>query len=94
MYSLHRSPSAFQTKHLLSNWECISNEAFAQQLGMSLTFGEASHTNKNHVVWLSHLPVIRTENHRLPALAKMLLEIEILWEGTPGKYYEQRDSTT
>lgn len=56
-------------------------EALAQHLGMSLTYGESN--GKAHVAWLSHLPVIRTENHRLPVFAKTLLEIEILWEGAP-----------
>ena len=56
-------------------------EALARQLGMGLTFGEAN--SEFHVAWLSRLPVIRTENHRLPVFTKMLLKIEILWEGTP-----------
>jgi len=50
---------------------------------MSLTLGEATNINKDHVVWLSRLPVIRAENHRLPVLAKTLVEIEILWDGIP-----------
>jgi exonuclease III len=58
-------------------------EALAQQLGMSLTFGEANNSNQNHVVWMSHLPMIHSENHRLPVLSKTLLEIQILWEETP-----------
>ena len=58
-------------------------EALAHQLSMSFTFGEAHNTNKDHVVWLSHLPVIHTENHPLPILAKTLLEIEVLWQGMP-----------
>ena len=58
-------------------------EALAKQLGMSLTLGEATNINKDHVAWLSRLPIMRTENHRLPALAKTLVEIEILWDGTP-----------
>ena len=61
----------------------LNAEALAQQLGMSLTFGEATNINKDHVIWLSRLPLIRMENHRFSALAKTLLEIEILWEGTP-----------
>ena len=69
---------AFQEARSRSNVE-----ALAQQLGMSLTFGEANNINKDHVVWLSRLPVARMNNHRLPVLAKTLLEIEILWNGTP-----------
>jgi len=56
-------------------------EALAQHLEMSLTFGEANNIHQDHVAWLSHLPVIRANNHRLPVFAKTLLEIEILWEG-------------
>jgi exodeoxyribonuclease-3 len=58
-------------------------EALAEQLGMSLTFGEANNAHKDNVVWLSSLPVIRAINHRLPVFAKTLLQIEIIWEGTP-----------
>src|SRR5260370_24902234 len=58
-------------------------EALAQQLGMSLTFGEANNINQDHVAWLSRLPVARMYNHHLPVFAKTLLEIEILWNGTP-----------
>ncbi len=54
-------------------------EVLAQQLGMSLIYGEGN--GKAHVAWLSHLPVIYAQNHPLPALAKTLLEIGILWEG-------------
>jgi exodeoxyribonuclease III len=57
-------------------------EALAHQLGMHLTFGEANNPNKDHVIWLSCLPVIRAENHRLPVFAKTVLEIEVLWERT------------
>ena len=58
-------------------------EALAHQLGMSFTLGEAHNTNKDHVVWLSRLPVIRAENHPFAILAKTLLEIEVLWQGRP-----------
>jgi exodeoxyribonuclease III len=58
-------------------------EALARQLGMSLTFGKAHNTNKDHVVWLSRLPVIHAENHPFPIFAKTLLEIEVLWKGMP-----------
>jgi exodeoxyribonuclease III len=58
-------------------------EALAHQLGMSLTFGEADNTNKDHVVWLSRLPVLHAENHPFPIFAKTFLEIEVLWKGMP-----------
>lgn len=58
-------------------------EAHAHQLGMSFTFGEAHNTNKDHVAWLSRLPVIHAENHPFPIFAKTLLEIEVIWKGMP-----------
>jgi exodeoxyribonuclease-3 len=51
----------------------------ARDLRMQLAFGEAN--NGIHIAWLSRLPIQRTENHRLAALAKTLLEIEVAWEG-------------
>jgi len=53
--------------------------ALANNLRMQLTFGEANGTF--HIAWLSNLPVLRSENHCLPILAKTLLEIEVLWKG-------------
>lgn len=53
-------------------------ETLARELEMQLVFGEAN--SEFHIVWLSRLPVVRSENHRLPVLAKTLLEIELLWE--------------
>jgi exonuclease III len=58
-------------------------ETLAHQLGMSFTIGEANNAKKDNVVWLSRLPVLRTENHRLAVFAKTLLGIEILWNGSP-----------
>jgi exodeoxyribonuclease-3 len=55
-------------------------EALARQLGMQLTFGEANNTF--HVAWLSRLPLVRTENYRLPVLSKTLLKIEVAWQDT------------
>jgi endonuclease/exonuclease/phosphatase family metal-dependent hydrolase len=54
-------------------------ERLASSLSMQLTFGESN--GNFHVAWLSHLPVLRSENHRLPVLAKTLLEIEVYWRG-------------
>lgn len=51
----------------------------ARNLGMELVFGEAN--SACHVAWLSRLPILRRENHRLTALSKTLLEIEVNWEG-------------
>lgn len=66
---------------LLEANEHSNAEALAHQLGMSLIFGEAN--NEFSVAWLSRYPITRMKNHRLPMLAKTLLEIEILWEGPP-----------
>lgn len=53
----------------------------ANQLGMETAFGEAN--SPFHVAWLSRIPVRKLENHRLPELAKTLLQIDIEWEGEP-----------
>lgn len=58
-------------------------EALAHQMNMNLTLGEANERTQTHIAWLSRYPVIHAENYRLPIFAKTLLEIEILWEGSP-----------
>jgi len=50
-------------------------EWLAAALGMELVYGEAN--GPFAVAWLSRLPVVRTENHRVPVLDKTLLEIEV-----------------
>jgi exodeoxyribonuclease III len=50
-------------------------EALASRLGMQYVHGEAN--SDWDVSWLSTAPVERAENHRLPELAKTLLEIEV-----------------
>jgi endonuclease/exonuclease/phosphatase family metal-dependent hydrolase len=55
-------------------------ESLANMLEMELAFGEAG--SGFHLAWLSRLPVVRWENHRLPALTRALLEIEVVWKGT------------
>lgn len=55
-------------------------EALAAQLGMQLTFGEAN--NEFHIAWLSRLPLLKTENYRLPIFSKTLLKIEVAWRDT------------
>src|SRR5438132_3196774 len=50
-------------------------ETMAKQLGMQLVYGEAN--SEWAVAWLSKLPILRSRNHRLPVLAKTLLEIEV-----------------
>jgi len=53
-------------------------EALARDLGMALVYGEANCPAS--VAWLTSLPIRRTYNHRLPALAKTLLELEAAWD--------------
>jgi exodeoxyribonuclease III len=75
-----------QQPHLVALQEARSrsnSEALAHQLNMSIIFGEAHNRNKDHVVWLSQLPVIHAKNHSFPIFAKTLLEIEVIWEGMP-----------
>jgi exodeoxyribonuclease-3 len=75
-----------QQPHIVALQEARSRsnaESLAHQLNMRIIFGEAHNRNKDHVVWLSQLPVIHAENHPFPILAKTLLEIEVIWEGMP-----------
>jgi len=53
----------------------------AQALGLQAAHGEAN--NGYHLAWLSRLPFTRIENHRLPQLAKTLLEVELVWDTRP-----------
>ncbi len=53
----------------------------AEDLGLRIAFGEAD--GGYHVAWLSRLPIRRSENYRLPMLAKTLLEIEVDWARAP-----------
>ena len=50
-------------------------EALAARLDMDLVYGEAN--SRFAVAWLSRLPVVRSENHRLAVLEKTLLEVEL-----------------
>jgi len=54
-----------------------SASALAGELGLELAFGQSNSIFDLHVAWLSRLPVRRAQNHRLPALAKTLLEIDL-----------------
>lgn len=56
-------------------------DALANELEMELAYGQGN--AEYHVAWLSGLPIRRAENHRLPALAKTLVEIELKWDGAP-----------
>jgi exodeoxyribonuclease III len=57
----------------------VGHLAVQDQLQMPVIFGEAN--DGYHVAWLSRLPIRRSQNHRLPTLAKTLLEIEVAWNG-------------
>ena len=51
----------------------------ADNLGMAMVLGEVE--NGYHVVWLSPLPIVHSENHRSPWLSKTLLQIDIQHAG-------------
>ena len=56
-------------------------EQLAQELDMQLTFGEGN--SEFHIAWLSRLPVARSQVYRPAELQKLMLEIEITWQGVP-----------
>src|SRR5258708_7934092 len=60
-------------------------EALASELRMTLTYGEANCPSA--VAWLTTQPPIKAENHRVPQLAKTLLEIELEWDGAPLRLF-------
>jgi len=60
-------------------------ESLAGTLKMDLIFGEAK--SGFHVAWLSCLPVVRSDNHRLSALTRALLEIEVAWNSSTVPFF-------
>jgi exodeoxyribonuclease-3 len=73
-----------QQPHLAALLEANSRanaEVLAGDARMDLVYGEAN--SEAAVAWMSRLPIERGENHRLAALAKTLLEIEVTWDGGP-----------
>jgi endonuclease/exonuclease/phosphatase family metal-dependent hydrolase len=54
-----------------------SAAALADRLGLDHAFGEGNSVFGVDVSWLSRRPVRRPRNHRLPPLAKTLLEVEV-----------------
>lgn len=56
-----------------------SADKLGEALGASVVTGEGN--ADYHLAWLSRLPVRRWENHRLPELAKTLLEVEVVSHG-------------
>lgn len=67
-------------------------ETLARDLEMQLAFGQAN--SAFHIAWLSRLPIRRTENHRLPVLAKTLLEVEVIGDNGPLRLFATHLSTT
>jgi exodeoxyribonuclease-3 len=62
-----------------------SAHALGEALGAGVVVGEGN--ADYHVAWLSRLPVRRSENHRLPELAKTLLEVEVVSRGEPIRLF-------
>jgi exodeoxyribonuclease-3 len=60
--------------------------ALSRALGMEARLGQSSAV-PFHVAWLTRLPIVRAENHRLPALAKTLLELEVRGEAGPMRLF-------
>ncbi len=56
-------------------------EQLARELDMHLTFGEGN--SEFHIAWLSRMPVVRSQVYRPAAMQKLMLEIEIQWQGVP-----------
>jgi endonuclease/exonuclease/phosphatase family metal-dependent hydrolase len=77
-----------QQPHVVALLEANSRSGawvLAHHLKMELAFGRAN--GKFHVAWLSRLPIVRAKNHRLPNLAKTMLEIRVVWEGEPLRLF-------
>src|SRR5207248_448804 len=81
---IRRHPSAAtpDAVALLEANDRANAELLARNLDMRIAFGEAN--SPFHIAWLTRRPVLRRRNHRLPTLAKTLLEIELPWEGAEG----------
>lgn len=60
-------------------------ETLARGLHMQLAYGQAN--SAFAVAWISHLPMERRRNHRLKALSKTLLEVEVVWRGNVLSLY-------
>src|SRR5579884_2420479 len=56
-------------------------EQLARELDMHLTFGEGN--SEFHIAWLSRMPVVQSQVYRPAAMQKLMLEIEIQWQGVP-----------
>jgi endonuclease/exonuclease/phosphatase family metal-dependent hydrolase len=52
-------------------------EELQQRLGLHATLGVGNSPVGHHIAWLAGAPPTRVRNHRLPALAKTLLEVEL-----------------
>jgi endonuclease/exonuclease/phosphatase family metal-dependent hydrolase len=54
-----------------------ATDELARRLGLHAVFGRTDSVFDAHVAWLSRRPVVASANHRLPELAKTLLEVEV-----------------
>lgn len=54
-----------------------ATDHLARRLGLHATFGRTSSIFDAHLAWLSRRPFVASANHRLPELAKTLLEVEL-----------------
>ncbi|HEU5101632.1 MAG TPA: endonuclease/exonuclease/phosphatase family protein [Roseiflexaceae bacterium] len=55
-------------------------ETLARQLDLDLVYGEAN--SQAAIAWLSRLPIVGSQNHRLPILDKTLLEVVVEQDGS------------
>jgi len=65
---------------LLEATDKAAVEALAHRLGMHMAYGEAN--SEFAIAWLSRLPIVHSQNHRLPILSKTLLEVAIKSNGS------------
>jgi endonuclease/exonuclease/phosphatase family metal-dependent hydrolase len=77
-----QGPDVVALQEATSRWRA---QVLARKLGMRMVFARAN--NSFHVAWLSKLPVLGSQNHRLPGLAKTLLEIQVEFEGSPLRLF-------
>jgi endonuclease/exonuclease/phosphatase family metal-dependent hydrolase len=62
-----------------------NTETLATELGMTLVITEAN--SPHHLAWLSHLPLLRAVNHRLPSLNRTVLEVTVCWTNQPVRLF-------
>jgi len=60
-------------------------DTLGHELTMQVVYGDAN--SPASVAWLSRLPIRSSSNHRLPELAKTLLEVEVMWAAAPVRLF-------